>query len=292
MIKLDLVHTFVQVVHAGGFSAAARQMGMPRSTVSLQIGKLEAALGVRLLKRSTRKMTLTLEGRKLFEEASRPLEAVCESLSRVQSCPGILRGPIHLTAPADFPTQGLARAVKTFRDLHPEVRIQITLSNALLDLITGNVDIAVRMEGGSDMDAVQRKFLDFEWQFCASTVWIEQNGVPQKVEQITDFISPKSDLRSYLEHFILGKKSLPPATIEVENSLFVRDLILNNFGVGIVPKGLCENEIKTGLVSSFLEPAITRRSRLTLTFPTRADMTPRIIAFADHLCDEFGKDQP
>lgn len=286
-MKLDFVHTFVQVVRAGGFSSAARQLSMPRSTVSLHVSALEAALGVRLLKRSTRTMTLTGEGRQLFEEASLAVEAVSESLSKVRSRSDILSGPIHLTAPADFPTHGLAQAVKTFKDLHPEVQLQITLSNATLDLIKENVDIAVRIEGRSDMDAVQRKLLEFEWQFCASAVWIEQNGVPQDVDEIADFISPNANLRTYLERVVLNRKSLPPPTIQVENNYLIRDLVLSDFGVGLMPKGLCENELMSGKVASFLEHDIIAPTRLTLTFPTRADMTPRIKAFADHLFEEF-----
>lgn len=287
MAKLDFVHTFVQVVNTGGFSAAGRQIGMPRSTVSLQIGALEVALGVRLFKRSTRSMTLTDEGRQLFDDASGAVEIVTKSLSKVRSRSDILSGPIHLTAPVDFPTRGLANAVTTFKDMHSEVRVQITLTNALIDLIKENVDIAVRLEGGGDLDAVQRKLLDFEWRFCASTAWIEQNGVPEDIEAITDFISPQTNLRTYLERIVLNKKKLPFPSVLVENNLLVRDLILSDFGVGLIPAGLCENEIMRGNVKSFLDHVTTTPTRMTLTFPTRADMTPRVKAFADHLCEEF-----
>lgn len=286
-MKLDLVNMFVQVVNAGGFSAAARQTGIPRSTVSLQINTLENALGVRLLKRSTRKISLTDEGRQLFNDSSDAVECLSRSLSKVRSRPGILSGPIHLTAPADFPTHGLAHAITTFRDLHPEVHLKITLSNAILDLIEENVDIALRVEGGSEMDAVQRKLLNFDWEFCASAAWVRKNQMPMSIGDIADFISPKPALRTYLETVILNRRQLPPPSIQVENNLLVKDLVLNDFGVGLLPKGMCEKEITSGTLLSFLDQEIIQSTQLTLTFPTRADITPRVKIFADHLCAIF-----
>lgn len=287
MAKLDFVQTFIQVVRAGGFAAAARQMGMPRSTVSLHISAIETSLGVRLLKRSTRTITLTDEGRQLFDDTSKAFDTVSKALSDVESHSDVLSGSIHLTAPADFPTSGLASAVTTFRKLHPDVRVQITLTNTTLDLVKENVDIAIRIEGGRDMDAVQRKLLDFEWHFCASAAWLERNGIPQTIENITDFISPKPNLKNYLERMILDRKKLPEPTIEVENNYLAKDLILHNFGVGLLPKGLCKDELASGKVMAFLDHEIIRPTSLTLTFPTRADMVPRIRIFADHICKEF-----
>lgn len=286
-MKLDLVQTFVQVVRAGGFSAAARQTGMPLSTVSLQVSTLEASLGVRLLKRTTRAIRLTEEGSKLLKGSADAVDDLASVLSEIQNRSDVLRGRVHLTAPADLPTRVLAEAITSFKVMHPDVVIQITLTNAKLDFVKDDVDLAIRMAGVSHLDAIQRKLMDFEWAFCASPTWVERNGRPETVEQLTDFIAPQLSLKTYLEHSILGHRTLPPPIIEVENNILVKDLLLSGFGVGILPKGLVEDELRRGRVLTVLDDTILGSSQLTLTFPTRADIVPRVRAFADHVCRVF-----
>lgn len=122
LIDLSLiVFSLSNPVRSGGFSAAVRQMNMPRSTVCLQARALEADLCLRLLKRSTRTEILTPEGRQLFDEASHAEDKVSNALSNVCSHSGVLSRPIHFAVPADHPTVGLAFAVTNFKDLHPEV---------------------------------------------------------------------------------------------------------------------------------------------------------------------------
>lgn len=290
MAKLDLIQTFVQVVRAGGFSAAARRTGMPRSTISLQVSSLEATLGTRLLKRSTRSIALTDEGRHLYDKTSGALETLEEAIADVSSLSGVLRGIIRLTAPADFPTEPLAHVVTTFKKTHPEVDFKITLTNATLDLVANNVDIALRMGGDTDMDTVQRRLLDVSWQFCASVAWIERHQAPKTIEDVSDFISPPPGLRTFLERKVLGRQPLPTASIEVDNHFMARDLILCGFGIGLVPTGLCANAIHSGDVKTLLDNVKCAPTRLTLTFPTRADMVPRVRVFADHFFKYFRGD--
>src|SRR5262249_22911635 len=144
-MDLNAVGTFVEVVRAGGFSAAARRLGMPRSTVSLRVRTLEESLGVRLFKRSTRVVALTEEGRALFEGAGAALGTLADTVAAIGSSGDELKGPIRVTAPADFPTRFLAEAIGSFRIQHPKVSFEIILSNALLDLVSDNIDIALRI---------------------------------------------------------------------------------------------------------------------------------------------------
>lgn len=289
MVKIDHVQTFIQVARAGSFSAAARQTGVPLSTISLQIGKLEEALGVRLLKRSTRAISLTEEGAHLLENASGALDQLVRVLSDMDNQSDAFRGTINLTAPADFPTSGLAKAITSFKELHPNVHIKILLTNAKLDFVKENIDIAVRVSGAGNQDAIQRKLMDFEWVFCANHTWVSANGRPETIAQITNFIAPPTALRDYLQGTILGSCPLPHPAIEVENSFLAKDLVISGFGVGLLPKGLCAAELENGEIVPFLEDSVLASTRLTLTFPTRADMVPRVRAFADHISKVFSE---
>ncbi|WP_417711838.1 LysR family transcriptional regulator [Roseibium aggregatum] len=283
MIKLDPLLTFIEVVRAGSFSAAAERLAMPRSTVSLHVRNLEASLGTRLLKRSTRSLSLTDEGRQLFDQAGDGLTVLTSALDAVRNKPGTLSGLIRLTAPADFPTEFLAAAVTPFQDLHPAVRFQIILTNATLDLIGENVDIAIRIGERGGSERVERRLQDIAWQFCASAEWIQGNGEPDAVADIHNFISPMPGLRSFLEQTVLGGAKLPDGVITVDNHLLSRDLVLQGAGIALLPKGMLDDPIANGRVVTVLNHAIRTTTRLNLTFPSRADMVPRVRAFADYL---------
>ncbi len=291
MIKLDPLLTFVEVVRAGSFSSAAMRLGMPRSTVSLHVRNLETSLGVRLLKRSTRSLSLTDEGRKLFEQAGDGLAALTSALDAVRNRPGILSGLIRLTAPADLPTEFLSTAVAEFQGLHPGTRFEITLTNTALDMVGDNVDIAVRIGARGSSDRVERRLQDIAWRFCAGAEWIRRNGVPNTVADIGNFISPMPALRSLLEQTVLGGARLPDASITVDNQLLSRELVLKGGGVALLPEGLLEEHVSEGRIVTVLDQAIHATTRLCLAFPSRADMVPRVRAFADHLSRSFhGKD--
>lgn len=287
MEKLDPLQTFVAVVRAGSFAAAARALGMPRSTVSLHVKTLETALGTRLLKRSTRALSLTDDGEALFAEAGDSLRRLTAAMDRLRGTPGQLSGLIRITAPADFPTAPLARATAAFRRQHPAVRFDLRLTNAALDMIGDNVDIALRIGLRGDLDRVERRLSPVPWRFCASPDWLAQNGTPGSVGEISAFIAPARELRAFLEGRVLQGQRLPEGAIRADNQRMVRDLVLAGAGVGLLPGGLCDADIAAGRLRLLLPEAIATAPPLTLTFPSRADITPRVRAFAERLAAEF-----
>lgn len=287
MEKLEPLQTFVEVVRAGSFTAAAKALSMPRSTVSLHIRTLEVALGTRLLKRSTRSQALTEDGHLLFSHAKDGLQALIAAMDMVRSQANEFSGLIRLTAPADFPTETLAAAISRFRTDYPAVRFDVVLTNAALDLIGDNVDVALRMGVRGDLERVERKLSPVDWQFCAGTNWIGEKGVPTNLAEITEFISPAPDLRVFLERFVLGGRKLPVGMITADNQLMIRELALTGSGVALLPSGLCRDFIKAGRLIAVLQDIPIKAPVLNLTFPSRADITPRVRAFANVLSAQF-----
>lgn len=287
MEKLDPLQTFIEVINEGSFTAASRTLSMPRSTVSLHVRTLETALGTRLLKRSTRSLSLTEDGALLYAQAKDGLHALIAAMDMVRSQANEFSRMIRLTAPADFPTGTIAIAISKFRTDHPAVRFDIVLSNAVLDLIGENVDIALRMGVRGDLERVQRKLAPVHWQFCAGAGWIDQRGAPERLSDITEFVSPSADLRVFLERFVLGGRLLPTGAITADNQLMIRDLALSGAGVALLPCGLCRNLIKAGRLIAILPDIPIKAAVLNLTFPSRADITPRVRAFTDVLAAQF-----
>jgi len=283
MIKLDLVQTFAEVVRSGSFSAAARHMRVPRSTVSLHIQTLEAALHLRLFKRSTRKLVLTEEGRHLHAMAQAPLESLIHALRAMQGEQGALSGPIRLTLPADFPIEPVARAIASFRCQHPGVRFQILSTSERLDLVGENIDIALRMGDASPAHAVERPVLEIDWMICTSAIWLARNGAPENLATLRDVIAPGPALRMFLERHVLPSGPFPEPAIEVDSLLMARSLVVEGFGCALLPSGMVRSMVDQGRLQRVLHAIALSTTRVKLAFPTRADMIPRVRAFADHL---------
>lgn len=287
MEKLDPLQTFVEVVRVGSFSGAARSLSMPRSTVSLHIRTLEGALGVRLLKRSTRSLSLTDDGHRLFSQVENGLQVLVTAMENMRTNPEELRGLIRLAAPADFPTNGIASAISGFRQAHPAVRFDLLLGAAAVDLVRDNVDIALRIGVRGDLGRVERKLSAVSWLFCASPGWIDRNDVPTDLDGVTEFVSPSRDLRTFLEQFVLGGRKLPASAIMADNQLMVRDLAIAGAGVALLPEGLCAPAFETGCLVPVLPDMVNTAPHLKMAFPSRADMTPHVRAFADALTEQF-----
>jgi DNA-binding transcriptional LysR family regulator len=289
MNRLDLLQTFVDVVHAGNFSEAARRLHVPRSTVSLRIRMLEEASGTRLFRRSTRAVVLTDAGKHLYETVRSPMQALDVAWDSVRPPGAGLHGIVRITAPADFPTSRLADAIAGFRNIHPGVSIQLTMTNAVLDLLRDNIDLALRIGASNPKDAVMRRVLQVRWQFYAGRDWVKRHGVPDSIATIESFVSPAAPLRTYLENAVLGGQQLPPGAIEVDNHLLVRDLVARNVGVGLLPAALCGELERAGQIVPVLGEAITAEIPFSLTFTGRADISPQVRAFAEHFAGMFNR---
>lgn len=285
-MDLNAVRTFIEVVRAGGFSAAARRLGMPRSTVSLRVQTLEKSLSVRLFKRSTRTVALTEEGRALFNGANAALGTLAETITSIEAVGGELKGPIRVTAPADFPTHFLAEAIGSFRAQYPRVTFEIILSNALLDLVSDNIDIALRIGIGNPQDAVMRAVFSAEYGLFASPRYLQQHGEPATLADVQTLIMPPREMRNFLERRVFSAVFPAEPVIQANNFLLIRDLAVGGYGVGVLPVGLCTPDVEQGRLRRTL-PDVTGAVTMGLSFPNRADMSKRVRAFADHWAREL-----
>jgi DNA-binding transcriptional LysR family regulator len=285
-MDLNAVGTFIEVVRAGGFSAAARRLGMPRSTVSLRVRTLEQSLGVRLFKRSTRAVALTEEGRALFDGADAALGTLAETVTSIGAVGGELKGPIRVTAPADFPTRFLAEAIGSFRARHPRVTFEVILSNTLLDLVSDNIDIALRIGIGNPQDAVMRSVFSAEYGLFASPGYLQQHGEPTTLADVRTLIVPPREMRSFLERRVFRATFPAEPAIQANNFLLIRDLATGGHGVGVLPVGLATPDVEQDRLRQTL-PDIIGAVTMGLSFPNRADMSERVRAFADHWAREL-----
>lgn len=279
-LDLNALQTFVVVVRCHGFAAAARQIGMPRSTVSLRIRNLEKALGARLFKRSTRSFALTGEGTALYERSAAALLSLNEAIEEVRADGDSYRGEIRLTAPADFPGGLLAAAIDEYRGQHPGVRFEVLLTNDVLDLVSENVDIALRIGAANPQDVLVKEVLDMEFGLYARAEYLRRHGVPSDIQAATALIGPRQPELLRLLSAAMKGPPLPQFDVAADSFTLVRELVLRGHGIGLLPAALCAQEIAAGAVLPVLPEQFAGVIRLHLSYPSRADRSPRIAAFA------------
>ncbi len=177
-IDLNRVRVFVQVVERGSFTAAARELRLPKSSVSRSIGALEKELGVRLLQRTTRALHLTDAGRSWFAEVRPALQSLAESTAGVRSLRTEPRGKVRVSLPADS-VEGFTEIVAAFCLQYPEVELELSFSNRHVDLVAEGFDLAVRAGALKDSSLVARKIFDTQLGLFASPGYLKKYGQPK-----------------------------------------------------------------------------------------------------------------
>lgn len=179
MDKLAALHHLVTTVNAGGFSAAARQLGVATSSVTRTLDALEAELDVVLLNRSTRQVTLTEAGKRYYDQALEILEAVAEADAGVRTDQQLLEGPLHVSLPVEFGRHVVLPGLAGFLRQYPGMELTLTLSDEVVDLLDARVDLSIRLGNVLRSDeVVMRDIGAFERWLVASPEYLHHQGTP------------------------------------------------------------------------------------------------------------------
>ena len=185
MSKIQEMSSFVAVVGAGSFIGAAQATGLSKAAVSRHVGELEKRLGVRLLQRTTRRLSLTEEGRMFFERAKELLESIDEAESQLTLRAGEARGVIRVNAPLTFGALHLAPLWGPFADANPKVSLDISLSDRVVDVVDEGYDLAIRITRIPESTLVARKLASTRMVLCASPNYLERHGTPNHPRELS-----------------------------------------------------------------------------------------------------------
>ncbi len=183
-IDLNRIRLFVRVVETGGFTAAARAAGLPKSSVSRAMAALERDLGVRLLQRTTRRVQVTEAGRAYYSSVSAALSGVDDATAAVSALQDTPRGPVRLTAPADLGHRLLAPTLTRFARRYPEVYLDVSLTQRVVDLVYEGFDLAIRAGKLSDSRLVARSLGEGRTGIFASPAYLKRRGRPRSVAEL------------------------------------------------------------------------------------------------------------
>ncbi len=180
------LRVFVRVMDRGSFSAAAKDLGLTPSAVSKLVSRLEDRLGARLLERSTRRLALTPEGETFLTRARRIVTDIDEAEAEVASVRGAPRGRLHINSGTAFGLHQLAPALADFLARYPEIDLELSITDRLVDLIEAQADIAVRSGHLPQGPFIQRKIAELQRVICAAPSYLERRGAPQVAADLKD----------------------------------------------------------------------------------------------------------
>lgn len=281
-MDLNLLQLFVAVARTASFSAAARELGLPKSTVSRGVARLEAELGAQLLHRTTRKVALSTAGAALYERVVPSLGSLQEALGSLPEREEEPSGELRLTAPNDLGATFLAELCAAFTARYPRVRLDVRLTNRAVDLVGEGFDLALRVSTRrlADSSLVVRQLGALESQLFASPAYLARRGTPRASEELA-------------RHDLVAFRSQRPAELPVQHEsrivgddfLFVREAVRAGAGLALMPTFLCQEDVAAGRLVPVL-PRVTRPGGTLLMLYPRTKHVPRkTVAFRDFLLD-------
>ncbi|MEQ0777498.1 LysR family transcriptional regulator [Paraburkholderia tropica] len=283
---------FVAVVDCGSFAGAARELGVPRSTVSARVAALEARLGVRLLRRSTRRLALTDDGEAWYASVGGAI-ATLRDAERCGLAEGAtLSGTIRLSVPLDFPDAVLADAIAAFLDAHPRVRVEVHASNDVVDFVSDKFDLAIRGGKPGGNDSVARRIAGFRMAGFASPAWLAQHARKSALDAGDTPERTVTAPGSYASHSSLAfstradRTGGTQASVKANSFGLLKQLAIRGTGVATLPAHLCVDALAAGTLVEIDAPVqAAAQQGLYLVYPSRGDMSARVRAFAQHLGD-------
>lgn len=294
MESANQMGVFVRSVEEGSFSAAARSLDMSPSAVSKQIHRLEERLGVRLLHRSTRSLTLTDEGAAYYERCARIAADIADAESLVASLAGQVRGTLRVTATVAFAKAYLLPLFPEFLKRYPELQLALELTDRQVDLVEERVDVAIRFsEQVVDESVVARRLAPNERVICAAPAYLEIHGVPETPEDLLAHNCLRlSTVQSWNDWEFAddnGTRTLQvQGNFETNSADAVFHAVLSGLGIARLSTYLVAKHLKTGRLVRLLPAWSHDTSDVLVVYPNRRNLPPKVRVFIDFLAEQLG----
>ncbi|GAB3363448.1 LysR family transcriptional regulator [Lysobacter rhizosphaerae] len=286
MVDLNDIALFVQVVKAGSFAEAARRAGVPSNTASRRIQQLEEQLGLRLLHRSTRRLTLTDAGEALYARSADQVEALSEATLELAEGSHIPSGKVRVAAPADFFNWFELAWVREFLADHPKVRLEFALSDARADLVAAGIDVAIRSGVITEPTLVARRVGSNRARLMASPAYLAAHGMPQSFEELATHdciaMQPASGR-------IIWRLDGPDGQVETEvrgrfhanAALALLKACVADMGIALLPDVMTTQYVRDGQLVQVLPDYRVAGLELFLVYQSRRQLPRAVSAFIE-----------
>jgi DNA-binding transcriptional LysR family regulator len=290
MRDLNDLGFFAAVVANGGFSAAARELGIPKSRLSRRVAALEGQLGVRLVERSTRRFNVTVVGQDVYRHARAALaeaEAIEDVATRLRAEP---QGLVRVSCPQGA-DRILAGALPAFLTQHPKLRVQVIVSNRRVDLIEEGIDVAIRVRETLDTDAdLQVRIIGRSGRMLvAAPAFLDANRRPAKPAELAELATLSQWERPGIDRWTLVSDSGAEETVAHEPRLsssefaILRQAAIDGLGIAFLAEYSCRDPLADGRLERVLPEWAGREGILHLVFTSRRGLLPGVRAVIDLL---------
>ncbi|REL25907.1 LysR family transcriptional regulator [Thalassotalea euphylliae] len=288
----DHLRLFVRVAATQNISKAGSELNLSPPVASMHINKLEESLGVKLIHRTTRKVSLTEEGREFLPHAEEVLNAVDSAKASVGAGSFTPQGTIRVTAPSSFGRMHIVPALKEFVKAHPELKVDLRQSDSIVDMVEGGFDIAIRNAALNDSTLVARKLAADRRIICASPDYIAKYGEP----------SSPADLANHecinligIDHWDFQtpngiEKIKVKGAIRIDNGESIRDACIDGAGLTITSIWCAYKALAKGqLVQVLKDYPLTTDTAIWAVYPSSRLLAPKVRAFIDYFIEYYGE---
>jgi DNA-binding transcriptional LysR family regulator len=292
--RLNAMRVFAKVVEAKSFSAAADELGMSKSLASRHVSALERSFEVKLLNRSTRRLSLTEAGTLFYEHCARIVreaELAEERLLQTQSEPA---GLVKVTAVQPFAVRHVLPALPDFYERYPKIRLELSCSNRPLDLGDEGFDLGIRISFDPAPNLVARKLAANRSVLCASRAYLEEHGTPRTIDELREHncvlfppLAPRGQwtLRRAKRKYTVRVTSV----FETDEMEAAHAAVAAGIGIGILPVYMAGDALRQGTLAPLLrECRIVPESAIYLVYLPNRTLSSRVRAVIDFLTERFG----
>ena len=285
MLDLTDLRIFARIADAGSLSAASRALGVPKSSVSRSLARIEAETGARLVERSTRRLALTDAGLLLQRHARRILDDVSEAEAAMAGFVGVPRGTLRVSAPPSFAAGPLAPMLSGFLARYPDLRLVLSFDNQPIVQLPDDVDVAIRTGALPDSDLIARRIASTELVPCASPVYLASHGTPDNVDDLRGH-----RLVSVFDQRVLWRFRSPAGAVHehsaepsvvVPDHTIARTVLLGGAGIGRLPGYHARDAIASGALVRILPGHEGERVDVHVLYPGHRSLSAKVRAFVE-----------
>lgn len=294
MDKFLEMQTFDAVVDAGSFVKAAETLGMSKAAVSRHVGDLETRLGVRLLHRTTRRLSLTGEGQVFYARSKELLAGVDEAEAEITSRSGAASGLLRINAPVTFGIRHLAPLWGVFRDRYPKVKLDVTLADRVVDLIEEGYDVAIRIATLPSSTLISKRLASTRMVLCASPEYIKERGAPQHPTELAahavisySYWSTRDEWHFDGPQGPISVKTQP--CMHTNSGDTCRAAALAHQGIILQPTFLVGDDLAAGTLIKLMPAFRSIELGIYAIYPTRKHVSPKVRALVDFLSGHFAQ---
>ncbi len=296
MADLNGMMLFAAVVRAQGFSQAARDLGLPKSTISRKVAQLEEQLGVRLLQRDTRNLSLTQVGALFYQHCSVIGDEIEAAKATIENTHNDVSGSLRIAIPVSFSQELIANMCSGFMRLYPNIELDVQFTDSEVSLVGEGYDIAIKYGPLQSSDLVARLLFERQPILVASPGYLKNQGTPATPKELSNHQGILLGTSRSLPIWPLGKGNMKTMAnfkrkVRVNSAIMVKQLALDDFGIAMLSNAVCKNELASGSLVPILQEWPIEAFKVYGVYSSRRQLATNISVFLDFFTKRFNSQE-